>query len=64
MKINNVEVDRDKFIGRILVRRDGKVQVVTVLSGGDESTRWATWEEIKRAVEQVLRDMVADGEGK
>ena len=53
---NKITVDRDAFIGRIQVRADGKVQVVTVLSDGNESTKWASWEEIKRTVEEVLKE--------
>lgn len=51
-----ITIDRDKFIGRIQVRADGKVQVVTILSDGNESTKWASWQEIKRTVEEVLAE--------
>lgn len=59
---SKITVDRDAFIGRIQVRKDGKVQVVTVLSDGSESTKWATWEEIKRAIEDVMRERAKEGD--
>lgn len=57
-----ITVDRDAFIGRIQVRADGKVQVVTVLSDGNESTKWASWEEIKRVAEEVMKEYELDGD--
>lgn len=60
MKINGIEVDRGKFIGRIKVRADGKVQVVTETTDGNESIMWASWEYIKQVVEDVLAERAQD----
>lgn len=60
MIINGIEVDRDKFIGRMLVSPNGKVEVVTQLSNGEQSTGFFTWQQIKATVEEVLRERAAD----
>jgi hypothetical protein len=62
MIINGVEIDKDEFIGRIKVRADGKVLVVTVTASGDETISAFSWQEIRRAVEEVLRERKAGSE--
>lgn len=60
MNINGVEVDKEKFIGRIKVRADGRVEVVTITTSGDETIGLFSWQEIKRAVEEVLQERKED----
>jgi hypothetical protein len=62
MIINGVEVDKDEFIGRIKVRPDGKVLVVTVTASGDETISPFSWQEIRRAVEEVLQERKDESE--
>jgi hypothetical protein len=62
MKINGVEfhVDVDKFIGRIKVRADGRVEVVTITKSGKETTSLFSWQEIKRAIEEAAKEAASE----
>ncbi len=53
---NRITVDRNKFLGQIKVGVNGKVQVVTILSNGDEGISWFSWQAIKQAVEDVMNE--------